>query len=127
LKDAKGGYVERNAGLLPWNNRFDFRLLQDIFTTFGKHRHDLQISVDILNVGNLLNSKWGVIQELNNGSLYNYGLLSVRSVTPEGVPTFQMVTVKQPDGTTVLPTTPFRDYFNVSNAWRMQLGLRYSF
>ena len=123
LKDARGGYIARNSGLLPWNNRFDLRILQDIFTDFGKHRHSLQLSADILNVGNFINSNWGVIQELNNGSIYNYGLLSVKSITPEGVPTFQMLTLKS--GT--LPETPFRDYFNVANAWRMQVGLRYSF
>ncbi len=127
LKKAKGGFVERNSGLMPWNNRFDFRLMQDIFTEIGKDRHTIQITVDILNIGNLINSNWGVLKELNTGSTYNYGLLKTVSVTPDGVPTFQMTTVTQPDGTTVLPTTPFRDYFSVSNTWRMQLGLRYSF
>jgi hypothetical protein len=101
--------------------------MQDIFTEIGKDRHTIQITVDILNIGNLINSNWGVLKELNTGSTYNYGLLKTVSVTPDGVPTFQMTTVTQPDGTTVLPTTPFRDYFSVSNTWRMQLGLRYSF
>jgi hypothetical protein len=127
LKKAKGGFVDRNSGLMPWNNRFDFRLMQDIFTDFGKDRHTLQISLDILNVGNFISSKWGVLKELNTGSTYNYGLLKVVNVTPDGVPTFQMTTVKEANGTTVLPTTPFRDYFDASNTWHMQLGLRYSF
>lgn len=127
LKDAKGQYVERNSGLLPWFNRFDFRLLQDIFTNIGKNRNTLQISVDILNVGNLLNSKWGVLQELNGGSNYNYGLLNVKSVSPEGVPTFNMITVKQPDGSIVLPENPYRDAFYPGNTWNMQIGLRYTF
>lgn len=130
LKAAKGGYVERNSGILPWFNRFDFRLLQDVFTNVGSRRHSLQFSIDITNAGNLLSSKWGVRQELNNGSLYNYTLLNVPSgtagVTANGVPTFNMITVSQ-NGQTVLPTSPYRNYFDVANTWRMQLGLRYTF
>ncbi len=61
LSDNKGKYVDRNNGLLPWINRWDFRLLQDIFTAAGKNdrRHTLQFSLDILNVGNLLKKRLG--------------------------------------------------------------------
>jgi hypothetical protein len=127
LKDAKGGYVARNSGLLPWYNRFDVRLLQDIFTNIGKDRHTLQLSVDIMNAGNMINSDWGVRQELNTGSQYNYALLKVASVSAAGVPTFQMQTVKDEAGKTVLPATPFRNWFGTGNTWSMQVGLRYTF
>ncbi len=127
LKKAKGGYVERNSGLLPWYNRFDLRLLQDIFTNVGKNRHSLQFSVDILNVGNMLNSKWGLKQELNSGAIYNYALLNVSSVTAAGVPTFTMNSITNAAGVKELPTTPYRNWFGFGNTWSMQLGLRYNF
>jgi hypothetical protein len=127
LKDAKGGYVSRNSGLLPWYNRFDVRLLQDIFTNIGPRRHSLQLSVDVLNVGNMLNSDWGIREELNTGSQFNYALLKVAGVSPEGVPTFNMNSVRNEAGTTVLPDSPYRNWFNVGNTWSMQLGLRYTF
>ena len=127
LKEAKGGYVERNAGLLPWFNRFDLRLLQDVFSNIGKNRHSLQFSIDLLNAGNLINSGWGVRQELNTGSAFNYALLKVASVSAAGVPTFNMTSVRNSSGTMVLPETPFRDWFNIGNTWSMQLGLRYTF
>ncbi|GAB3256297.1 carboxypeptidase regulatory-like domain-containing protein [Larkinella harenae] len=126
LKAAKGGYVERNSGILPWFHRFDFRLLQDVFTNVGPRRHSLQFSVDITNAGNLLNSNWGIRQELNSGSLYNYALLNVAGVTAAGVPSFNMITINQ-NNQTILPTTPYRNYFDIANTWRMQLGLRYNF
>lgn len=126
LKAAKGGYIDRNAGLLPWLNRFDFKLVQDIFTNIGKKRNSLQISLDIMNVGNLINSAWGVRQELDAGSQFNYALLDVSAVSATGVPTFKMPTVTK-DGVTKLPTTPYRNAFNTANTWNMQLGLRYSF
>ncbi|MFT3680347.1 MAG: carboxypeptidase regulatory-like domain-containing protein [Ferruginibacter sp.] len=127
LKKARGGYVERNSGLLPWNSRFDVRILQDIFTNIGKYRHSLQFSVDILNFANLLNSSWGLKKELNNGGIYNYALLNVASVTPQGVPTFNMNNITNAAGTRELPTTPYRNWFGFGNTWSMQLGLRYNF
>lgn len=126
LKDAKGGYVSRQAGLLPWFNRFDVRVLQDIFTNIGKKRNSLQLSVDIMNFGNMLNSAWGVKKELVSGSQYNYALLNVASVSADGVPTFTMNSATV-NGKTVLPDTPYRNWHSVGNAWNMQVGLRYTF
>jgi hypothetical protein len=127
LRNAKGSYVDRNSGLLPWYNRFDFRLLQDIFVSSGKQKHTLQFSVDILNAGNLLKSSWGIRKELNNGSLYNYGLLNLQSISAAGVPTFTMNSITNTDGQRILPESPYRNAFSFSNTWSMQLGLRYSF
>jgi hypothetical protein len=127
LKNAKGEYVERNSGVLPWQHRFDFRLLQDIFTNIGKRRHSLQLSVDILNVGNFINNDWGLRKELNSGSSFNYALLNVASVTPEGVPTFNMISITDASNKRVLPETPYRNWFDVRNTWSMQVGLRYIF
>lgn len=127
LSKARGGYVERNAGLLPWHHRFDFKLLQDLFTNIGKQRHTLQLSVDILNFGNFIDSEWGIRQELNTGSSFNYALLRVAGVSASGVPTFTMATTTDAAGKRVLATSAYRDWFGVGNTWSMQVGLRYSF
>ncbi|WP_207426051.1 TonB-dependent receptor [Pedobacter sp. SYSU D00535] len=129
LSDSRGDYVLRNSGLMPWLNRFDFRLLQDVFTNVAGRRNTLQLSFDIQNVGNLINSNWAVPDLLTTGAPnqnYNYPLLNVTNVSATGVPTFQMVTTTI-NGQTVLPERPFRDYSSVTSAWRMQLGLRYTF
>ncbi len=123
LRNSKGGYVDRNAGIIPWVNNFDFRLLQDIFTNIGKQRHTLQFSLDIMNVGNLLNKNWGIQQELITGS---NNVLRRASVTADGVPTFTMNTVSV-NRQTILPTTPFRNVTTTSTTWSMQFGLRYLF
>jgi hypothetical protein len=102
-------------------------LLQDIFTNVGKRRHGLQLSVDILNVGNFLNNDWGLRKELNSGSSFNYALLNVASVTNAGVPTFNMISITDASGKRVLPDTPYRTWFDVRNTWSMQVGLRYTF
>ena len=60
LKSREGKYAERFGEVQPWIHRFDAKLIQDIFTNFGTDRkYTLQFSVDFLNVGNLINDKWG--------------------------------------------------------------------
>lgn len=129
LRNSVGGYVDRNGGLLPWLNRWDFRILQDIFVTDNERgrRHSVQFSLDIMNIGNLFSKNWGLAQQLNNGGLYQYGLLKAASVSSDGVPTFQMNTITGADGHAVLPTTAFRNTFGTSSTWGMQMGLRYTF
>ncbi len=124
LNDNRGKYVARNGDLMPWLNRMDFKFLQDIFTNIGKNRNTLQLSLDVINAGNLLNSKWGVRKEIiSNANLP----LQRKSITADGVPTFVMTPV-QVDGTTQLPTgNIFRDITTTSTTWSMLLGVRYLF
>jgi hypothetical protein len=138
LKDARGEYVDRNIGLLPWLNRMDFKFMQDFYIHTGNRTHNLQVTLDILNVSNLLNKDWGLQKELNMGNNFAYGVLKRQEVwnagrdrwdavpVVDGVPTVQMNTVRE-GGQTILPTTPFRNRFSTSSTWSMQLGLRYIF
>jgi hypothetical protein len=60
LKAHKGEYAERYGHVQPWIHRFDAKFLQDIFTNFGTdHKYTVQFSVDLLNVGNMINDSWG--------------------------------------------------------------------
>jgi len=124
LSDAKGGYVKRNSGLLPWYSSVDVRLLQDLFVKNNNNRkHVLQLSLDVLNIGNLVNKNWGNLNELNLGNTYAYGLLKMSSINANNEPTFQMNMVNGQ-----LPTTPFRKITtSTSSTWGMQLGVRYLF
>lgn len=64
LSKRRGEYAGRGGVLLPLVKRMDLGLAQDLFTNIRGRRHSLQIRADILNVGNLLNSNWGVGQRL---------------------------------------------------------------
>ncbi|HMR89034.1 MAG TPA: hypothetical protein PKD51_12810, partial [Saprospiraceae bacterium] len=92
--------------------------LQDIFTNIKGRKHTLQLSVDVLNVGNMINSDWGIIQTTN----YNNGAILVPSVAADGTATFQMARVSNQ-----LPTTSFRNVLSTATTWGMQVGLRYIF
>lgn len=118
LSKNKGSYADRNGALIPWRNRFDLRILQDIFTNIGNRKHTLQLSLDVLNVGNLLNSDWGIIQTPN----YSNGGILVPNVAADGTTTFQLARV---GGT--FPTQTFRNVLSTATTWGMQVGLRYIF
>lgn len=62
LRKAKGGVVERNSDFSPWTNSFDVKITQEIPGFAAKHK--ASFSLDILNFGNLLNKKWGRIEEV---------------------------------------------------------------
>lgn len=121
LKKHKGQYAEAFANRAPWVHRFDFRWSRDFSVKIGKTRNTLQLSLDILNVGNLLNSKWGVSK---NMSAANGGrILSYAGVDENNTPIFSMY--KDGDGN--YPTESFAHNLNYSECWKLQIGLRYVF
>ncbi len=128
LSNYRGKYVERNSGLMPWYNRWDFKFLQDFYiNTKNNKRHTLQLSLDILNVGNLLNKDWGILKQLNLGNQFAYAPLKVVSVDANGVPTFNMNSVRQANKSYILTSDTYQNVFTSSSTWGMQLGIRYIF
>src|SRR4030095_9388583 len=59
LSKHRGEIAERFGAVNPWYNNLDLRILQDIGLYSGTKKHALQLSLDVLNVGNLLHSDWG--------------------------------------------------------------------
>ncbi len=118
LSKNKGKYADRNGVLLPWRHRFDLRILQDIFTNISGRKNTLQLSLDVLNVGNLLNSNWGILQRTNLSN----GALLVPKVAADGTATFQMAQVGGK-----LPEKTFSNITSTSTTYGMQIGLRYIF
>lgn len=66
LRNYKGRVVPRNGGFSPFVNSFDVKLSQEIPGIFGKQKGT--ISLDILNVGNLIKRDWGHIDEVGFGT-----------------------------------------------------------
>jgi hypothetical protein len=74
LRRHIGGVVERNEAFSPWVNTFDLRVSQEFPGFFDGNK--VTLTLDILNVGNLLNKKWGRTDEIGfplNRSFVNYG------------------------------------------------------
>ncbi|SHJ09554.1 Carboxypeptidase regulatory-like domain-containing protein [Hymenobacter daecheongensis DSM 21074] len=137
LSKRRGEYAERNGAVTPWAAFVDARLLQDIFTDLGENRNTLQFSVDVFNIGNLLNKNWGVSQAPNRQALLAATGQNF-TFAADGRPEFNYNYLTDPqrvvnsDGTvTVTPGVPLTatDRYNTGEGsrWRIQLGLRYLF
>lgn len=119
LEKYRGQIVPRNAFLLPWLNRVDVRIAQDLFKDRFAQGHKLQLSLDIINFGNLLNSEWGVQNSIiSNGR----SVLSKVGNTATADPSFQMLR----DGSNLV-TSPYRDSNSRFTTWSATFGIKYSF
>lgn len=118
LSANRGSVAERNGALRPWVNRFDLRFTQDLIFTNDK-KNKLQLSIDILNIGNMFNSEWGVPKFAFQNNLLNY-----RGTNSAGQPEYRLNTVP---GTSEFPTETFRTSTSLGDTWRMQVGIRYIF
>lgn len=85
LKKHRGSFAHRNGSRLPFTHSLDIKLRQDIKMKLLANEYTLQISLDILNVFNLLNDQWGARYELpfNQYPLIGFaGYLSNNNLTP---------------------------------------------
>ncbi len=66
LARYKGGVVGRQDSFAPWTNSIDLRLSQEIRGLWAGHKGVFVL--DFQNFGNLLNKRWGRINEVGFGS-----------------------------------------------------------
>jgi len=111
LSSHRGQVADKFASFTPWFSTLDVRLLQDFRLV---NKHTIQLSVDVLNFSNLLNSNWGVRQIASYTGLAQPLGVNVAN----SVPTYSFDATQR--------STFFNDTQLISR-WRMQLGLRYSF
>jgi hypothetical protein len=124
LSKHKGEYAQRFGVLEPWINRFDFKVLKDIYMTPDK-RYGFQLSLDIINVGNLLNSKWGVYKRHGLSNSYSvYQPIRFEGVTNDGKPQFSL---NASNVEAFEKNTTYLENQTVSSTWGMLLGLRFNF
>ena len=139
LSSRRGQVTERNGAQAPWVGILDARLLQDVFTNIGKNRNSLQFSIDVFNLGNLINANWGVSQSPQRVSILSLdpssnGLNNFDQAT--GRPRLQFNPIVNsrtvfPDGSVVsnVQTLNTTNRYNTGEGsrYRIQLGLRYLF
>ena len=117
LKDKRGQVAVRNAIFLPLKFRSDLGITQEIFQNVGGKRNTLSLRLDVLNIDNLLNKKWGAYQRL----VSNQPLVS-QGADVNGAMLYRLRNF----GTNLLNTT-YQSTAGLSDVWRMQLGVRYTF
>jgi hypothetical protein len=126
LNSRIGKYAERFGEVEPWTHRFDAKILQDIFTNFGSDRkYTLQVSLDLLNVGNMINDSWGTYTYNALASYDNIRPLTVVSRGSEtSQPTFRLNATSLQDFKN--KTTLTKD-LSTGSTWGCLLGVRLIF
>jgi hypothetical protein len=117
LSSRRGQYAERNAVFLPVLFRSDLGITQEIFQNVGGKRNTLAIRFDILNLDNLINKKWGAGDRL----------VSNTPLIPQGADASGALQYRLRNFGTNLLNTTYQHTAGVSDVWRMQLGVRYTF
>ena len=110
LSEHRGEIAERNGLLNDWFTNLDLRILQNI----GVAGQKFQVSLDILNFGNLISDGWGVRKVADPSALTP---LILDSWNNDGEPVFSFTG----------PESTFTDDLGEFSRWRMQLGFRYVF
>jgi hypothetical protein len=127
LSAHRGQFAQRNGVILPAFQRFDLHLAQDFFIKSGKMKNTIEVSVDIINVGNLINSNWGLYQNSFNGfNSGNTNVLTYKGIDPAtGHATYSFPYL---DKTNQIPVTKsfILDNSQLSR-YQAQVGIRYIF
>lgn len=113
-----GGTVERNSARSPWVNNVDMRFSQEIPGLFKGHKG--LFVLDLLNVGNLIDSDWGQIDQVPfpfGRGVVNFG--GIDSTTGKFVYRFD-----KPGEITRLTNAQGSTQ---SSRWQLQATLRYTF
>ncbi len=111
LSKHRGEYYERFADNEPFESHFDFHLAQTYKFKVGKEIHAVELSFDVLNIGNMFNKKWGRYTSTGTAVYYS-------PVTYTGNGQFQFL---HPGDYNM------RSYSDYYSRWRGQIGLKYTF
>jgi len=117
LNGNRGKIAERNAANDPWQEYLDLHISQTIPDLWGMGA--FQITLDISNFLNFLNSDWGKVESMGYST---YTIVSYQGmVTHNGKPNNPVYSFSKPSN-----NTPF-SYSDLASRYQMQLGVRYSF
>jgi len=118
LDANRGGYAERNGRRTPFTNIFDLKIIQEFNVKMAGRARGIQVSLDIFNVGNMINADWGRRFFISNDAYQLIAYKGNNSTT--GNPEF---TFKKPAST----VWNIDESGVISSLWQAQLGLRLNF
>jgi hypothetical protein len=104
LSKHRGEYSKRNGGKVPWVNRINFKVSQEIYFNVNGHKQTLDLGVDFNNLTNLFCSKWGAYQVLDNEVILRYR-----------------------DGNYTFTPSTWSYYNSLASTWQILAHVRYAF
>lgn len=120
LSSHKGQVLERNGARTPWENHVDFKFAEgwNIYK-----EHTLEFTLDIFNVGNLLNKKWGRAYYVGYNESEPVDVAKTSQWIDATTPAFTFSSKYATDANTGRAWS-IADF---TSRWNMKIGLRYSF
>ncbi|MBK8484104.1 MAG: carboxypeptidase regulatory-like domain-containing protein [Saprospiraceae bacterium] len=127
LSKNRGNYAEKNSNFMPFTSFLDLAIKQDLGININGKMHTFQLSADIFNLANLINSEWGVRYTVPGSDFNNYQLYTYEKL------------VADPNNANKVtkPTFTYRggnesgkkslDILNGTSRWELRLGARYFF
>ncbi len=126
----QGRILPKGVGQNPRVNRIDFQYAQDIPGPLPGHH--LLFTVDIANLGNLINKKWGVIKEYSNSRagavLVNASCGDATGAAPTAAnpAACQSYVYSYTNANAVTQSKP-TIVDQTASLWQIELGLKYKF
>ena len=130
LDQARGRIMRRNECRNPWVNQFDVSIAQSVAAGWLGNTHNLQLRLDIINFGNLLNEDWGRQAFSDQGSTCGPICSSTVLLEHNGFVLPPGATGNSPGAQGIFTFSPAFKQFsdrNLSSNYTMQLSMRYSF
>ncbi len=118
LSKHRGEYAERGGARSPWAHRLDLGIKQEFYLGSGSKRNALEVSFDLVNFLNLINSDWGVLKTTFTTQPVSFRRYDATANRP--VFSFPLVS-----GAPLTKT--FQSDATNNSRWQALFGLRYSF
>lgn len=114
LRSHRGQYAERNAFLSPFEHHLDFHFAQDFYFQKDTNRK-LQLTLDIMNLGNMFSKNWGTVYYTNDYKISPIEITNInKDVNGNYTPQYRFL------GASLSKN-------NVLSRWHMQIGVRVVF
>lgn len=113
LSSHRGKFAERNSHSLPFVHRLDLHIAESFYFSKDSSRH-IELSLDIINLSNLISRSWGLVHRTSNWALSPVTITELEKVEGGYRPVYKFNGAEY--------TTN-----DIASRWHMQLGLRVVF
>lgn len=113
LRTHRGSFAERNSHSLPFVSRLDLHIAQSFYFDKRSQRR-VELSLDVLNLGNLLSRSWGMLYRTSNWALSPVTITELVATDGGYRPVYKFTGAEYTAD-------------DIASRWHMQLGLRVVF
>ena len=112
LRSNRGKFAERNSHSLPFEHRLDLHIAQSFY--FGDNDRRIELSLDIINLTNLISRSWGLTHRTSSWALSPVTVTELQKVDGGYRPVYKFTGAEY-------------TVDDVASRWHMQLGVKLVF